>query len=120
MGVTTTEPIYLETPAAVGGYGFNSLEGGLIYFGLFLGSITGTILVHPFIDRVNMNLVRKHKGDVKPEYRLKAMWPALPMSAFSLGLFAICLNYRLHWIGIAIGNFFTQFTNVLVTSVATT
>ena len=120
VGMVGLEPIFLENPASEGGYGFNALAGGLIYFGFLLGAWAGALVTHPFIDRVNFYFIRRNKGIVKPEYRLHCLWPTLPLLSIALGIFGACLQYNLHWIGIAIANFIYQASIVLATAATTT
>jgi hypothetical protein len=105
---------------SAGGYGFNALAGGLVYFGFLIGAWLGAAFAHPVIDRVNIYFIRKHDGIVKPEYRLHCLWPTIPLLSGALGLFGACLQFNLHWMGIVMANLIYQGAVVYATAATTT
>jgi MFS family permease len=61
---TQFEPIYGK------GYGFSTLQVGLVYLGPGIGFLVAVWFLVPRIDTVYNALTKKHNGISKPEYRL--------------------------------------------------
>ena len=78
----------------------------LVTFAAWLGCISGQLYGLSFNDRLPLWVCRRSGGVWKPEFRLHALWlPSLIGLNIGLGLFGAALQYHLHWIVAAIGNF---------------
>lgn len=73
----------------------------------WIGFAVGLLYGQFFSDRIPMWFVARNKGVWKPEYRLHTLWPTnFVLMPLGLGLVGIAMEYRLHWIVMAIGQFF--------------
>jgi MFS family permease len=79
------------------GYGFTTLQVGLVFLGPGVGFLVAVRLVIPRIDTVYNHLTRKHDGQSKPEFRLPLANIGgifIPLSMFT---FAWTVQYHVHW-----------------------
>ncbi len=72
--------------------------------------ILSQIYGHLLADRIPLWFCRRNDGVWKPEFRLHALWiPNFILSPIGLGLVGISMQYHLHWVVMAIGNFLVTF-----------
>jgi hypothetical protein len=65
---------------------------------------------HLLADRIPLWLCARNGGKWKPEFRLHALWiPNFILTPIGLGLVGASLQYQLHWVVMAIGNFLVTF-----------
>jgi hypothetical protein len=80
------------------------------WIGLLVGLVYGQFVS----DRIPLWLVRRNKGLWKPEYRLHVLWPTnFVLMPLGLGLVGIAMQYRLHWIVMAIGQVFVTISSMV-------
>jgi len=119
VGINITSAILLETPRAVGGYGFGARAVGYVYFTPVVACILGEVTGHFFNDALANRYIRKHNGIFKPEARL----PTNFIGAFFMipGLIIVgqALEKHLHYSAIVMG-WGTYVFGVMLASVATT
>lgn len=89
-----------------GQYGFNSGEAGLATLGLGLGSILGVVGCGLVTEKVFRRLVKKHGGDLKPEYRLPPMVVGALCTPIGLFWYGWSAEAKAHWIVPIIGTVF--------------
>ena len=78
----------------------------VVTFAAWLGCIAGQMYGLLFSDKLPLWVCKRAGGIWKPEYRLHALWiPSFVGLNIGLGLFGAALQYHLHWIVAAIGNF---------------
>jgi len=71
-------------------------------------------------DRLPLWLCKRRGGTWKPEYPLHSMWiPAFFLPPIGLGLFGAALQYRLHYMVLALGTYLTVFGSMASASVLT-
>jgi MFS family permease len=65
---------------------------------------------HLLADRIPLWLCARNNGVWKPEFRLHALWiPNFILTPIGLGLVGAAMQYHLHWVVMAIGNFLVTF-----------
>lgn len=87
---TQFESIYGE------GYGFSTLQVGLVYLGPGLGFLTAVWFLVPRIGTVYNSLTKKHNGESKPEYRLPIANVGAILIPISLFWFAWAVQFHIH------------------------
>jgi hypothetical protein len=76
----------------------------------WISLIVSQIYGHLLSDRIPLWLCRRNDGKWKPEFRFHALWvPNFVLGPIGLGLVGASMQYRLHWIVMAIGNFLVTF-----------
>jgi hypothetical protein len=82
------------------------LTSSAVTFSAWLGCIIGNLYGLFAADKLPLWVCKRGGGVWKPEYRLHALWlPTFFGLPVGLGLFGAALQYHLHWIVAAIGNF---------------
>lgn len=103
--------VYLQSPAESGGYGFDPLQRAYFSFGSWVATLVGQIYGILLNDRIPLWLCRHKGGNWKPEYRLSAlMFPPGVLLPIGLGLYGASLQYRLHYMVLALANFIIIFS----------
>lgn len=87
---TQFESIYGE------GYGFSTLQVGLVYLGPGLGFLVAVWFLVPRIGSVYNSLTKKHNGEGKPEYRLPVANVGAILIPISIFCFAWTVEYHVH------------------------
>lgn len=65
---------------------------------------------HLLADRIPLWLCAQNDGAWKPEFRLHALWtPNFILTPIGLGLIGASMQYHLHWVVMAVGNFLVTF-----------
>lgn len=107
VGMNALVPVWLQKSTSQGGYGFTLKQNAAFTFCHWLGLIAVQFLGHEFNDRIPLLLARRWNGGAwKPEYRLHVLWvPSLVLNPIGLGLFGACLQYRLHYLVLALAVF---------------
>jgi hypothetical protein len=103
VGINITSTILLETPTAVGGYGFGSKSVGFLYFTPLVAVSLGEFFGHFFNDFVANRYVRKHNGVFKPEARLVTNYVAAAFMIPGLIIVGQTLENHLSYAGIIMG-----------------
>jgi MFS family permease len=104
FGVGTV--LFAVTGAAAFGsiYHFNTAQIGMI-IGLptLIGSLIGELCAGPVSDRILYIHTKRNHGVSTPEARLQAMWPGFVIMPAGVIIEGVCLQYRTHWMGPAMG-----------------
>jgi hypothetical protein len=104
FGVGTV--MFAVTGAAAFGsiYHFSTAQIGMI-IGLptLIGSIVGEMCAGPVSDRILYLQTKRNNGVSTPEARLQAMWPGFVIMPAGVIIEGVCLQYKTHWIGPAMG-----------------
>ena len=100
-------PVWLQKPVAEGGYGFSLEQNAAFTFSHWIGIILVQLYGHYVNDRIPLLFVQRWgKGVWKPEYRLHSLWiPSLILNPIGLGIFGAALEYRLHYMVLALAVF---------------
>ncbi|KAK4214242.1 major facilitator superfamily domain-containing protein [Rhypophila decipiens] len=108
VALNALTPVWLQTPLKAGGiYGWNVTQNAAFTFIRWISFLVGLAYGHVFSDRIPLWLVSRSKGKWKPEYRLHALWPTnFVLMPLSLGLVGCAMEYRLHWVIMALGQLF--------------
>lgn len=73
----------------------------------WIGFLFGLVYGHFLSDRIPLWLARRNGGVWKPEYRLHALWPTnFVLMPLGLGLVGASMQYRLHWMAMAVAQTF--------------
>ncbi len=119
VAVTTLLSVYLQNPVSQGGYGFSPLENATFTFSQWIALLTAELYGVLFNDRVPLWLCRRRGGRWKPEYRLyPLLLPPAVILPVGLGLFGACLQYRLHYMLLALATFLINFCELAMVPVA--
>jgi hypothetical protein len=103
VGINITSTILLETPAAVGGYGFGPKSIGFLYFTPLVAVGLGEFFGHFFNDAIARRYVAKHNGVFKPEARLITNYIAAAFMIPGLIIVGQTLEKHLSYAGIVMG-----------------
>ncbi|KAJ5818912.1 hypothetical protein N7474_004503 [Penicillium riverlandense] len=119
VAVTTLLSVFLEGPVKTGGYGFSGIQMSCFYFVQWVSIAAAEIYGMYFNDRIPLWYTRRyHKGVWKPEHRL---YPLLVLPALllpiGLGLFGAGLQYHLHYMVLALGQFLLNFSEIAIVPV---
>ncbi|KAH8201056.1 hypothetical protein TruAng_004752 [Truncatella angustata] len=110
VALNALTPVWLQQPAKIGGYGFTVLENAAFTTVHWMTLIVSQLYGHLLSDRIPMWLCARNNGIWKPEFRLHALWiPNFVLTPIGLGLIGASLQYHLHWVVMAIGNFLVTF-----------
>lgn len=96
------------------GYGFNTLQVGLVYLGPGVGFLLAVRLFIPRIDTIYNSLTKKHNGEGKPEYRLPLANVGAILIPISLFWFAWTVEYHFHWAVTIAATFFYGIGQVVI------
>lgn len=88
------------------GYGFNTLQVGLVYLGPGIGFLVAVRLIVPRIDQVYNHLTEKNDGKSKPEFRLPVANIGSVLIPISMFWFAWTVEYHTHWAWSVAATFF--------------
>ena len=136
IAMNALTPVWLQKPVKAGGYGFTVSQNAAcklpqnfnhsyvddtdpsfpnaVSFVHWIGLLFGLIYGHYFSDRIPLALAARNKGIWQPEFRLYALWlPSLILNPIGLGLVGAGLQYRLHWIVLAIGQVLITFGSLV-------
>ena len=97
---TQLESIYGE------GYGFSTVQVGLLYLFPGLGFLAAVRLLVPRIDTIFNTLTEKHDRKSKPEFRLPLANVGSVLIPISLFWFAWTVEFHVHWAVTIISTFF--------------
>lgn len=78
-----------------GQYGISASNVGLTYLGIGVGEFIGLIAFGMYSDKHLQSQARG--GEMKPEYRLPLMWPAVFLLPAGLILYGWSAQYKVHW-----------------------
>ncbi|KAK0641776.1 major facilitator superfamily domain-containing protein [Cercophora newfieldiana] len=109
VALNALTPVWLQRPIQAGGiYGFDVTQNAAFTFHHWIGFLIGLVYGHFFSDRIPLWLVSRNKDGVwKPEYRLYALWPTnFVLMPLGLGLVGCAMEYRLHWVVMALAQLF--------------
>lgn len=94
----TTYSLYTQFTVLYGdGYGFNSLQVGLVYLGPGLGFLFAVLFLVPNIDTIYNRLAKRNGGEGRPEFRLPLANIGSILIPVSLFWFAWTVEYHRHW-----------------------
>lgn len=68
-----------------------------------IGSIIGELCAGPVSDWILYLHTKRNNGVSTPEARLQAIWPGWVLMPAGVIIEGVCLQYRTHWIGPAMG-----------------
>jgi hypothetical protein len=119
VGINITSTILLDTPTAVGGYGFGPKSVGYLYFTPLVAVALGEFFGHFFNDAIARRYVARHDGVFKPEARLVTNYIAAAFMIPGLVIVGQTLEKHLSYAGIVMGWGMYTFGLMLAT-VATT
>ncbi|KUI64804.1 hypothetical protein VM1G_01242 [Cytospora mali] len=110
VALNSLTPVWLQKPVKAGGYGFSVLDNAAFTTVHWMTLIASQIYGHLISDRIPLWLCRRNGGIWRPELRLHALWfPNFFLAPLGLGFVGIAMQYKLHWILMAIGNFLVTF-----------
>lgn len=110
IAMNALTPVYLQKPAKLGGYGFTVHQNALFSFVHWIGITFSLLYGHFFSDRLPLYLCARNAGVWKPEFRLHALWiPAFFANPIGLGIFGAALQYKMHWVVLAVGQCIVTF-----------
>ncbi len=94
------------------------LTRATVTFAAWAGCIFGQLYGLALNDRLPLWICRRARGTWKPEFRLHALWfPTFLALNIGLGLFGAALQYHLHYMVAAIGNFLLNFSSSIAVPV---
>lgn len=107
VGMNALVPVWLQRPVEEGGYGFSLEQNAAFTFCHWAGIILVQLYGHYLNDRIPLLLAKRwNKGVWKPEFRLYSLWlPSLILNPIGLGIFGATLQYRLHYMVLALAVF---------------
>ena len=97
VGITAEIPLIFEAR-----YNFSVLDIGLSGFSGLIGALLGEAYAGPSLDLIAKRAM-KQRREWRPEYRLKAIWPALIAVPGSLIMFGTSIQFGKAWITPLIG-----------------
>ncbi|CAI6331879.1 unnamed protein product [Periconia digitata] len=103
VGINITSTILLETPTALGGYGYSPLSIGFLYFTPLVAVVLGEVFGHFFNDFIANRYIRLHSGVFKPEARLVTNYVAAFFMIPGLIVVGLTLEKHLSVAGIVVG-----------------
>jgi len=95
------------------GYGFSTLQVGLVYLGPGIGFLVAVWFLVPRIGTVYNSLSEKH-GEPKPEYRLPLANIGAIIIPISVFAFAWLVEYHVHWAASIVATFFYGIGQVII------
>lgn len=101
-------------------YNFNAAQVGLMSLPMLIGTILGTVVSTPFVDRIILYLAHKNNGIYEPEMRLWILFIFAPFFPAGLIWFGYALHGGMSWpiVAVALGMF--SFAMPPISSVALT
>lgn len=103
----TTYSLYTQFSRIYGdGYGFRTIQVGLVYLAPGLGFLSAVRFLVPRIDDIRNHLTRQNKGESKPEFRLPLANVGAVLIPISLFSFAWMVEYHVHWAVTLVATFF--------------
>ncbi|KAH8651305.1 major facilitator superfamily domain-containing protein [Xylariales sp. PMI_506] len=110
VALNALTPVWLQKPVIAGGYGFSVLDNAAFTTVHWMTLILSQLYGHMLADRIPLWLCARNDGKWKPEFRLHALWiPNFVLTPIGLGLVGCALQYHLHWVVMAVGNFLVTF-----------
>lgn len=111
VALNALTPVWLQKPVKAGGYGFSVLDNAAFTTVHWMTLIVSQVYGHLISDRIPLWLCARRNGGIwRPELRLHALWfPNFFLAPLGLGFVGIAMQYRLHWILMAVGNFLVTF-----------
>jgi hypothetical protein len=103
VGINITSTILLQSPVAIGGYGFGPRSIGYLYFTPLVAVSLGEFFGHFFNDAVAKRYVQKHNGIFRPEARLVTNYIAAAFMIPGLIIVGQTLEKHLSYAGIIMG-----------------
>ncbi|KAI5849177.1 major facilitator superfamily domain-containing protein [Tricharina praecox] len=102
VGLNGTLISYLVPTVSKGGYGFDTVGLGLIYFAPIVAIILGELFGHFFNEALQNRSIRRNQGIFKPEDRLWGLYHASPLMTLGLILVGFSLERHWHWSVVAV------------------
>ncbi|KAL9111907.1 MAG: hypothetical protein Q9227_003757 [Pyrenula ochraceoflavens] len=117
VAVTTLLPVFLQTPTSQGGYGFTPTQNAYFFFSQWIGIALAFAYGTLCNDRVALFMCQRYgRGLWKPEYRLFPMFvPPAVLLPSMLGLFGAALQYRWHYMVLAVATAGINFCETAMT-----
>lgn len=111
VALNALTPVWLQKPVKAGGYGFSVLDNAASTTVHWMTLIVSQVYGHLISDRIPLWLCAWRNGGIwHPELRLHALWlPNFVLAPLGLGFVGIAMQYRLHWVLMAVGNFLVTF-----------
>jgi hypothetical protein len=103
VGINHTSAILFETPVDQGGYGFDAIAIGYVYFAPVLGVTIGEIFGHVFNEYLTARYARRHSARFQPETRLWTCYIGTVLRIPGLILVGEALRWHLNPAAIVIG-----------------
>jgi len=117
VGINIATGVIFGTPVEYGGYGYNNVQMGYLYFSPIIGTVIAEVFGHWFNDWTARRYIHKHRGVFEPEVRLWPVYIAAFFTVPGLVIFGQSIFHHWHWIGVAAG--WAVFSvGVMLTSVA--
>ena len=110
IGINTTISIFI-----IPLYHWGPKELGLEYLAPVVATILGQIVGHWLHDFIGKTYARRHGGRIDPEARLIVNLIALPIIIAGMVVMGYCLQYRWHYMTLAVGWALHNFGIMLVT-----
>ncbi|RAL60369.1 hypothetical protein DID88_000145 [Monilinia fructigena] len=103
----TTYSLYTQFSRIYGdGYGFSTIQVGLVYLAPGLGFLSAVRFLVPRIDDIRNHLTRQNKEESKPEFRLPLANVGAVLIPVALFSFAWMVEYHVHWAVTLVATFF--------------
>ncbi|KAJ5783018.1 MFS general substrate transporter [Penicillium paradoxum] len=84
-------------------YNFDSIDQGLVFLSPFVGSLTATFFCSYVVDKIVNYSAQRNGGVREPEMRLFSLLVAAGITAVGSVIVALCLHYRVHYMGPIVG-----------------
>ncbi|KAF8533324.1 major facilitator superfamily domain-containing protein [Trichophaea hybrida] len=102
VGINGTLITFLVPSVSKGGYGFDTVDVGLIYLAPIVAIIAGELFGHFVNEEIQTRTIRTQKGRFIPEHRLLALIPATFLMGVGVSLLGWALGKHWHWLSVAI------------------
>lgn len=103
IGINITTSILFLTPQFAGGYGYDNIQLGYLYFTPIVAVFIGEAFGHPFNEFTARRFIAKHKGLYEAEARLWTIYIAIVFMVAGLVLVGQALFRHLHVAAIIFG-----------------
>ncbi|KAH9826482.1 MFS general substrate transporter [Teratosphaeria destructans] len=92
-------------------YNFPAWAVGLSYISPLIGTALASFYTGPIGDKIVLNMARKKRGMLEPEYRLWLFTPSLVLVPFGLILWGVGAAHHVQWFGCVFAMGVIAFTN---------
>ncbi|KAF2234613.1 putative polyamine transporter [Viridothelium virens] len=105
--------IIIQLPPQAGGYGFTPQRNGYFSFTSWVALLVAWTIGSLVNDRIPLQTARRNQGVWHPEYRLLPLVIPGLLLPIGLGIYGAALEYHLHYMVLALGQFLVQLSSQL-------